>query len=76
MDMIREWWSVILALLAAVVWLLRLEARGLQNEREIKRLWDQRSEDLEQAQQARDETNAMLKEMRADIKRLLQSANR
>lgn len=76
MDMIREWWSVIVALLAAVVWLFRLEARGLKNEREIKRLWDQRSEDLEQARQARDETNAMLKEMRADIKQLLQSAGR
>lgn len=74
--MIREWWSVIVALLAAVVWLFRLEARGLKNEREIKRLWDQRSEDLEQARQARDETNAMLKEMRADIKQLLQSAGR
>jgi len=58
---------------AFVVWLVRLEAKALGNEREIKRLWQQRKEDLEQAQSAREETNKMLAEMRTDIKMILQN---
>jgi len=56
---------------AFLVWLVRLESKGLQNEREIKRLWDQRKEDLEAAKASRNETNAMLGEIRDDIKSLI-----
>jgi hypothetical protein len=71
MDTIREWWQVILGTLFGVMWLSRLEWRGLNNEREIKRLWEQRKEDLENAAAARKETNEVLKEIRQDIKLLL-----
>jgi hypothetical protein len=71
MDTIREWWQVILGALFGVMWLSRLEWRGLNNEREIKRLWEQRKEDLENAAAARKETNEVLKEIRQDIKLLL-----
>jgi hypothetical protein len=72
MDLLREWWGLIVGAVAALFWLSRLEWRGLQNETEIKRLWTQRKEDLASAQRARDETNDILREMRQDIKQLLQ----
>jgi hypothetical protein len=71
MDIIREWWAVILGVAGGIVWLSRLEWRGLNNEKEIKRLWSQRKEDLENAADARRETNEVLKEIRQDIKSLL-----
>jgi len=70
-----EWltagWKPIVAGVAFLVWLVRLESKGLQNERDIKRLWDQRKEDLEAAKASRNETNAMLGEIRDDIKALI-----
>lgn len=72
MDVIRDWWALVLAGVGGLFWLSRLEWRGLQNEAEIKRLWEQRKEDLVSAQHARDETNQILREMQRDIKRLLQ----
>lgn len=71
MDEIIRWWPIIVAFVASVFWLSRLEWRGLQNSSEIKRLWAQRKEDLESAQRARDETNKILDEIRTDIKELL-----
>jgi hypothetical protein len=72
MDVLRDWWALAMAGVAGLFWLSRLEWRGLQNEAEIKRLWAQRKEDLQAAQRARDETNEILREMRQDIKSLLQ----
>jgi hypothetical protein len=72
MDVLRDWWALAMAGVAGLFWLSRLEWRGLQNEAEIKRLWAQRKEDLQAAQRARDETNEILREMRQDIKALLQ----
>ena len=70
-----EWlvagWKPLAAGVAFLIWLVRLESKGLQNERDIKRLWDQRKEDLEAAKASRDETNAMLGEIRDDIKALI-----
>lgn len=71
MDTIREWWQVAVGALLGVFWLSRLEWRSLNNEKEIKRLWEQRREDLENAANARKETNEVLKEIRQDIKALL-----
>lgn len=71
MEAIREWWQVAVGALVGVFWLSRLEWRSLNNEKEIKRLWTQRKEDLENAASARKETNEVLKEIRQDIKSLL-----
>jgi len=76
MDIIREWWGVILGTVVGLFWLSRLEWRGLQNEADIKRLWTQRKEDLASAQKARDETNEILREMQRDIKQLLQQVGK
>ena len=73
MEYIKELLAASLAVVAFLVWLIRLESKALGNEREIRRLWQQRKEDLEHAQKARDETNSMLSEMRTDIKMILQN---
>jgi hypothetical protein len=72
MDILREWWGLVLGAVTGLFWLSRLEWRGLQNEAEIRRLWSQRKEDLASAQRARDETNEILRELQRDIKQLLQ----
>ena len=63
------------AVIAAIVWLVRLEAVALSNRNEIKRLWAQRSEDLRTAKEARDESNKMLSEIRQDVKDLLRKGS-
>lgn len=70
-DLVREFWAVAVAFVGFVVWLVRLEGLGKTNAGEIRSLWRQRNEDLESHRRARDETNEVLAEMRADIKTLL-----
>ena len=69
--MIRTFWPMGAAVLAAVVWLIRLEARGISNGTEIKRLWSQRREDMEAAKESRDRMDRRLDEIGSDIKTLL-----
>jgi hypothetical protein len=71
MEGIFAYWPVAVSFVAVVVWLVRLEAGSAENTKEIKRLWNQRREDLEASRQARDETNKMLAEIRDDIKALI-----
>ena len=71
MEFVRTFWPVILGFIGFLAWLVRLEARSIENEREIKRLWNQRKEDLEASRLAREDTNAMLAEIRDDIKSLI-----
>jgi len=71
MDLLIQFWPIVLGFVALIVWLVRLEARAMDNTKEIKRLWNQRREDLEASKEARDDTNKMLAEMRDDIKSLL-----
>lgn len=71
MDLVRTFWPIIMAFVGFLIWLIRLEARSIENGKEIKRLWYQRKEDLEAAKVARDDTNRMLAEIRDDIKALI-----
>jgi hypothetical protein len=70
-DTILKFWPVVLGFIGFLVWLIRLEARSVENTKEIKRLWNQRKEDLDASKQAREDTNQMLKEIRDDIKALI-----
>ena len=70
-DMIRTFWPIAVAVIAAIVWLIRLEARGISNGTEIKRLWSQRKEDMEAAKDSRDRMDRRLDEIASDIKTLL-----
>jgi len=75
-ETIKEFWGVIVAIVTLVVWLVRLEARGVANASEIKRIWTQRKEDMEAAKESRDMVNGKLNEMSADIKQLLREVKR
>ena len=71
MDLVRTFWPIIMGFIGFLIWLIRLESRSIENGKEIKRLWNQRREDLEASRQAREDTNAMLAEIRDDIKALI-----
>jgi hypothetical protein len=71
MDVVLKFWPVAIGFVGFLVWLIRLEARSVENTKEIKRLWNQRREDMEISKQAREDTNAMLAEIRDDIKALI-----
>lgn len=62
---------MVVASLGFFAWLIRLESRSIENTKEIKRLWNQRREDLEASRIAREDTNKMLAEIRDDIKALI-----
>lgn len=72
MDTIREWWGAIMAATGLGVWLIRLEAASKTALREVERLEKQLDADRKSSSEARREQNEMLREMRADIKRLLE----
>jgi hypothetical protein len=71
MDLVLTFWPIILGFVAFLVWLIRLEARSVENSKEIKRLWNQRKEDMALSRQSREDTNKMLAEIRDDIKSLI-----
>jgi hypothetical protein len=71
MEGIFAYWPIAVSLTGVVVWLVRLEASNAENGKEIKRLWNQRREDMEATQRSRNETNSMLAEIRDDIKALI-----
>lgn len=70
-DTLLQFWPVALGFVGFLVWLIRLEARSIENTKEIRRLWNQRREDLEASRQSREDTNKMLAEIRDDIKALI-----
>ncbi len=71
MDTIKEFWAQIMTVLAVLIWLARLEAAVRANGRELRRMQHQRNEDQAAHREAREATNTMLTEVRADIKELL-----
>ena len=70
-ENILKFWPILIGFIGFLVWLIRLEARSVENTKEIKRLWNQRKEDMDLAKAAREDTNAMLAEIRDDIKALI-----
>jgi hypothetical protein len=70
-ELIKTLWPVFVGFIAFLVWLIRLESRSVENGREIKRLWNQRKEDMDLSRQSREDTNKMLAEIRDDIKSLI-----
>ena len=71
METVLQYWPIIMGFVGFLVWLIRLEGRSVENTKEIKRLWNQRKEDLDASKEAREETNKMLGEIRDDIKALI-----
>ena len=75
-DMIRTFWPITVAVIAAIAWLIRLESRGISNGIEIKRLWSQRKEDMDAAKDSRDRMDRRLDEIGSDIKTLLRGMDK
>lgn len=71
MDPLLKYWPILIGFIGFLIWLVRLEARSIENTKEIRRLWNQRREDLEASRQSREDTNKMLAEIRDDIKSLI-----
>ena len=71
MDLLIQFWPIVLGFVGLIVWLVRLEARAMDNTKEIRRLWHQRREDLDTSKEARENTDKVLAEIRADIKTLI-----
>ena len=71
LQLLHSAWAQVLAVVGLIVWMVRGEAATKANAREIRRLWRQRDEDLRAHKEARDKTNALLDEVRQDIKTLL-----
>lgn len=83
MELVKEYWQQIAALVGLIIWLVRLEGLARGSASEIVRLSEQRKDDLRDAREARASTNAKLdrmddridrgfQEVRSDIKTLLQ----
>jgi hypothetical protein len=70
-ETLLKFWPILMGFVGFLVWLIRLEGRSIENTKEIKRLWNQRKEDMDLAKAAREDTNAMLAEIRDDIKALI-----
>ena len=70
-ENILKFWPILVGFVGFLVWLIRLESRSIENTKEIKRLWNQRKEDMEISRQSREDTNRMLAEIRDDIKALI-----
>jgi len=70
-ENILKFWPILIGFVGFLVWLIRLESRSIENTKEIKRLWNQRKEDMEISRQSREDTNQMLAEIRDDIKALI-----
>lgn len=75
MDTIREWWGAIMAATGLGVWLIRLEGISKTALREVERLEKQLEADRKTSSETRREQNDMLREMRVDIKRLLERSS-
>jgi hypothetical protein len=71
MELLKEYWGLIVAGVTLVVWSIRLEAKANENSKEIRRIWNQRAEDLAAHREAREATNLLLTELRNDVKILL-----
>lgn len=71
MELLKTFWPIAVGFVAFLVWMIRLEGRGLQNEREIKRLWNQRKEDLDAAREDRQRIHDILAEIQKDVKQLI-----
>lgn len=70
-NWLTDYWHQLVMAAAVVIWFIRLDSRVRANDLAIERMKQLRAEDLKASQEARDATNAMLLEIRTDIKSLI-----
>lgn len=75
-DDILNWWPILGGSVTFIVWLVRLEMKVLQNQKNLQdfeiRSEKRRAEDLANSQRAWDKLEAKLDNVQTDIKLLLQ----
>jgi len=71
-ELIKDAWEIILAGLAVVVFIIRMEGRTSFHAVELERLQRQRDSDQAAHQRSRDETHRMLHDMDAKLDRLIE----
>lgn len=71
MDLIKDFWALVAAIIGGIFWLARLEGRVNGNSKELARLERQIHDDRAEARANRAEQNEILREMNRDIKILL-----
>lgn len=82
LETLTDYWPVVLTTIGFIVWLVRLESRSVAIEKELKRMAEQRKEDLKNSEKSREDQKEILTEMKdgmktmtADIKTLLSRHN-
>jgi len=90
-NVIKDWWAILLGAIGLVAWFVRLESRSIRNSDDVVketkarkedltaleiRLERQRKEDLAQRKEDRENTNEILRSVQADIKLLLQKVGK
>lgn len=69
-EMIKEFWALIAGLVGLVAWAIRLEAGMLSNRKDIRRMEDQRKEDLARADRQQDKIDAKLDDMNSTLQKI------
>lgn len=75
-EFIWRFWPLIITVLGAVIWAIRLEGRLAKAASDIRALWRQREEDQALASSSLKEVHDTLVTIQADIKDLLKAARR
>ena len=70
-EFLLKYWPLIGAVLAAVVWAVRLEGKMNKAASDIRALWKQREEDQATAAASRAEVHDALMDVRTDVKDIL-----
>jgi hypothetical protein len=71
MEILREFWGLVTALIAGIVWLVRLEAGMKTNRENIERLNKDREKDTLRADKQRDTMDHNITAIHNDIKQIL-----
>lgn len=70
-EILSSYWTVIAGLVAALFWAGRVEAGMLQNRKDIKRMEEQRRDDIQEAHKHRDKVDTKLDHISDDVNRVL-----
>lgn len=69
-DTLLALWPIITFAIGVIVWFMRMEAKGMSNAKEIKRLWAVRDEDQRRIDQHTEDTNRKLDRISTDVRDL------
>lgn len=71
-ELIRDFWQIILAVIGALAFAIRTEAKTAEHTRDLIRLQTQRDNDQAAHQRSRDETHGLLRDVNSKLDRLIE----